>query len=157
MWRIGAALRFNSMKRHMRDDDASRPGRTAGSRGGGEASAMRILWFGRSSANEGGHERVYPREAVRAARPRGDDQVTLALASLPRYCVLLRLRPQDAATAEGWERALAPALGEERAARVVAAAARDGSALITTCPRELAEFYADALNGLALPCAIEPA
>ena len=132
---------------------------------------MRILWFGRSGAGGGDGEvgGIYAREAaapiravrggqgVRAARPRGDDEVTLALSTLPRYRVLLRLRPQDAATADAWEGALTPALGERRAAEIVAAAMRDGAAPITTCPRELAEYYRDALTGYGLPCAIEPA
>jgi ATP-dependent Clp protease adapter protein ClpS len=122
---------------------------------------MRILWFGRSRANDGGYERISARAqavpAVSAAQPRGDDQISLALGSLPRYRVLLRLRPQDAATADAWESVLAPALGRERAARVIASVARDGVGLITTCPRELAEYYRDALISRALPCAIEPA
>lgn len=133
---------------------------------------MRILWFGRSNddardPDSHDEERAPTRtpavqadrvtRAVRTPRRRTDDEVTLALSTLPRYHVLLRLRPQDAETAAAWANVLAPALGERRASCVVAEAARVGAALVVTCPRELAEHYRDALIRQALPCAIEPA
>lgn len=121
---------------------------------------MRILWFGRSSEPArapGAVAKGRMIAALKAPHPRTDAEVTLALSTLPRYDVLLLPGPRDAATAAAWARVLAPALGERRAASVVAEAARAGMALVATCPRELAEHYRDALIRQALPCAIEPA
>ncbi|HEX9039220.1 MAG TPA: hypothetical protein VF808_19730 [Ktedonobacterales bacterium] len=115
---------------------------------------MRILWFGRSSDKDNAPRRAI---AARIVRPRTEGEIALALSSLPRYRVLLLLRPQDSATADAWAHVLAPAVGERRAARIVADATSAGVGLVTTCPRELAEHYRDALIRRALPCAIEPA
>jgi ATP-dependent Clp protease adapter protein ClpS len=95
---------------------------------------------------------------VRARRQRSDDEIALALSTLPLYHVLLTLGPRDASVAPAaFARSLASMVGEERAARILADAMRNGVALVATCPRELAEHYCDELARRALPCAIAPA
>ncbi len=112
---------------------------------------MRVPWFERFA-----HKR--DREcAVKTPRQRSDDEIALALSTLPLYRVLLTLRPCDGTATSACSRSLTPMVGEERAARILADAMRAGVALVVTCPRELAEHYRDELARRALPCAIEPA
>ncbi len=112
---------------------------------------MRVPWLGRFALKR---EQVY---AIKQPRQRRDEEIALALSTLPLYRVMLTLSQRDGATAGVFSRTLAPMVGEERAARILADAARAGVALIATCPRELAEHYRDELGRRALPCAIEPA
>ncbi len=112
---------------------------------------MRAPWFGRFA-----QKRDWAC-AVKAPRQRSDDEVILALSTLPLYHVVLTLGQRESAAAGAFFRILAPMVGEERAARILADARRAGHALVATCPRELAEHYRDELVRRALPCAIEPA
>ncbi|HEU0026827.1 MAG TPA: hypothetical protein VFQ25_06890 [Ktedonobacterales bacterium] len=108
-------------------------------------------WFGRFT-----HRR--DRDCVTPApRPRSNDEITLALSTLPLYRVLLTPGASDSAGALIHSRALTRLVGAERAARILAEVARAGAGLVATCPRELAEHYRDELARHALPCAIEPA
>lgn len=112
---------------------------------------MRVPWFARFTQKR---EQVY---TIKPPRQRPDEEILLALSTLPLYRVMLTVSQRDGALAGAFFRTLAPMVGEERAARILADAARAGVALVVTCPRELAEHYRDELNRRALPCAIEPA
>ncbi len=112
---------------------------------------LRAPWFGRFT-----QKRDWAGE-VKASRQRSDEEVILALSTLPLYRVVLTHGCHDGEAAGAFFRILAPMVGEERAARILADARRAGCALVATCPRELAEHYRDELSRRALPCAIEPA
>ena len=90
-------------------------------------------------------------------RQRTDDEITLALSTLPLYQVRLTPGQVDRATCEAFTRPLNPLVGPERAARILADVLRDGSGVVATCPRELAEHYRNELLRRALPCVIAPA
>ncbi len=113
---------------------------------------MQMPWFGRFT-----HRR--DRDCVAPTpRQRSDDEVALALSTLPLYRVVLTLSSQgDAALSAISSHALTRLVGEERAARILADTMRAGTALVAICPLELAEHYRDELMRHALPCAIEPA
>lgn len=90
-----------------------------------------------------------------------DALVVVRLRSLPRYRLLLTVEAGDAGGAAGDSvaalLACMPALTADDAARVLSAARHDGRAEVLTCPRELAEYYCDALRARGVPSAIEPA
>ncbi len=111
----------------------------------------RVPWFGRFTLKR---DREY---AGGTPRQRPDDEIALALSTLPLYRVILTLGQRDGAATGPFFAILAPLVGEERAARILADARRAGVALIATCPLELAEHYRDELARRALPCAIVPA
>jgi ATP-dependent Clp protease adaptor protein ClpS len=48
-----------------------------------------------------------------------------------------------------------PSLGEPRAIEIMLEAHNRGTALVTTCPLELAELYRDRLEGFGLTATIE--
>lgn len=112
---------------------------------------MRILWFGRFEPKR------HPESAIRTSRLRPDDEIELALSTLPLYRVVLRWNPRDSEASDARSSSLARMVGEERAARILADAARVGAALVAVCPHELAEHYRDELARHALPCVVEPA
>lgn len=112
---------------------------------------MRILWFGRYEP-----KRVLV-SAVQARRPRPDDEIALALSSLPLYRVVLTRAPRESDASPASARALVSMVGAERAERIMLDAKRFGGAPVAICPRELAEHYCDELARRALPCVIEPA
>lgn len=112
---------------------------------------MQMPWFGRFT-----HRR--DRDCVTPApRRRSDEEVTLALSTLPLYRVILTPDKDDSLAAIIRSHALTHFVGAERAARILAETARAGAGLIAVCPRELAEHYRDELARHALPCVIEPA
>ena len=112
---------------------------------------MQVPWFGWFA-----HKRDQE-WAAKTPRQRSDEEITLALSTLPLYRVDLRLSQRDGAESAVFSHVLAPLVGEERAARILADAMRAGVAPIATCPRELAEHYRDELARHALPCVVEPA
>jgi ATP-dependent Clp protease adapter protein ClpS len=112
---------------------------------------MQMPWFGRFT-----HRR--DRDCVTPApRRRSDEEISLALSTLPLYRVILTPDTEDGRGALIRSHALTPFVGAERAARILAETARAGTGMVATCPRELAEHYRDELARHALPCAIEPA
>jgi ATP-dependent Clp protease adapter protein ClpS len=121
----------------------------------GRHETMRMLWFGRFSP------RFTPKRdplcVERTPRTRPDDEIALALSTLPMYCVILTLSPRDREAVATRAGSLTRMVGEERAARILADAGRAGAALVAVCPRELAEHYRDELERHALPCVVEPA
>jgi ATP-dependent Clp protease adapter protein ClpS len=112
---------------------------------------MQMPWFGRFT-----HRR--DRDCVAPApRHRSDEEIELALSTLPLYRVILRPGKGDGVSSLIRPYTLTRLVGAERAARILAETARAGAGLVATCPRELAEHYRDELARHALPCAIEPA
>jgi hypothetical protein len=89
-------------------------------------------------------------------RARSEEQVRLALGSLPLYHLMLTLGTCEQAELAQRAAPLGPLLGQKRAAQALADLARYGSAVVATCPRELAEHYCNALARYDLPCAIIP-
>jgi hypothetical protein len=80
---------------------------------------------------------------------------------IPLYRVLLQIddphRPARLWWPLAWRTTLTAMVGAERAERILREARATGVAVITVCPRELAEHYCDELLRHALPCAITPA
>ena len=114
---------------------------------------MQMPWFGRFT-----HRR--DRDCVTPApRHRSDEEIALALSTLPLYRVVLTPGKGDGPSAliRSHALTLTRLVGAERAARILTETARAGAGLVATCPRELAEHYRDELARHALPCAIEPA
>jgi ATP-dependent Clp protease adaptor protein ClpS len=96
--------------------------------------------------------------APRAAAPRTDEQVRQILQLLPRYRVLLH--NDDVNFQDYVVRALlrtVPGLSVEGATRVMEEADAQGCAEVTICPKELAEYYQERLQGFGLTSTIEPA
>lgn len=108
-------------------------------------------WFSRFSQRRNAYDFDTP------PRQRTSDEILLALSTLPLYQVLLTLGEADRAACATFATPLIPLVGQERTARILADALRDGAGVVATCPRELAEHYRDELLRRALPCAIAPA
>lgn len=110
-----------------------------------------------------GRESKFKRDAQRRDRShaqpheRSEEQIKLALGSLPLYTLQLTICEHDHARLVARVAPLRALIGPERAAQALANLLRTGSAALATCPRELAEHYRDECARHGLPCTIIPA
>jgi ATP-dependent Clp protease adaptor protein ClpS len=98
----------------------------------------------------------------RDAAPQSEPTIDIALAErlrmLPRFCVMLH--NDDFHDMDHVVRALlytVLTLNIDEAVRIMLRAHTHGVAIVTTCPRETAEFYRDGLQRFGLTCTVEPA